>query len=67
MYGLSYLTLRNGTVPQLNWIDGRPNRLIRKGRILAKDGAVDVCLEYPDGSYIPIHSDGSIGWFQETM
>ena len=69
MYGLSYYTLRNGheTTRQLNWVDGRPSRLLRLGRRLARDGAVDVCLENPytkrstrigrDGSLVTISSE----------
>lgn len=61
MYGLSYLTQRNGSeFVQLNWIDGRPNKLLRKGRRLAKDGAQDVCLETPDGRSLRINRAGQL-------
>jgi len=63
MYSLSYYTLKTGaakSVPQLNWDNGRPARLLRKGRRIAKDGAQDVCLETPDGRSIRINRDGSL-------
>jgi hypothetical protein len=60
MYGLSYLTMRNGTTTvQLNWDNGSAPKLYRKGLRLAKDGAQDVCLEYPDGRTVRINRDGS--------
>ena len=63
MYGLSYYTLRNGheTTRQLNWVDGRPSRLLRLGRRLARDGAIDVCLENPyTRNSIQIGRNGSL-------
>lgn len=60
MYGLSYYTMRNGKeVRQLNWDSGSGSKMFRKGCRLAKDGAQDVTLEYPDGTAVRINRDGS--------